>query len=206
MNRPYSVHGRARRGASGAPPACRLGGTRSATRASVRRSASTSASAQSRSTVVVAGRMVPETVSRLALRPRDRYVVRAQGEESAQAPPPAGGGRRVCHGAPATSAPVDHASRTGLGRTVRLPRRSGHDMGERPRSSARLGPDGASATAFRSGASWASGPGRRPERLVPPAASDGWPQGMRLVFIYRGSFLIRPDPKICTCTIFGGVA
>ena len=26
-----------------------------------------------------------------------------------------GGGRRVCHGAPATSAPVDHASRTGLG-------------------------------------------------------------------------------------------
>ena len=27
--------------------------------------------------------------------------------------PPAGGGRRVCHGAPATSAPVDHASRTG---------------------------------------------------------------------------------------------
>ena len=27
----------------------------------------------------------------------------------------AGGGRRVCHGAPATSAPVDHASRTGWG-------------------------------------------------------------------------------------------
>ena len=38
--------------------------------------------------------------------------------------PPCGGGRRVCHGAPATSAPVDHASRTGWGRTVRLPRRS----------------------------------------------------------------------------------
>ena len=35
---------------------------------------------------------------------------------------PAGGGRRVCHGAPATSAPVDHASRTGWGRTVRKPR------------------------------------------------------------------------------------
>ena len=34
---------------------------------------------------------------------------------------PAGGGRRVCHGAPATSAPVDHASRTGWGRTVRRP-------------------------------------------------------------------------------------
>ena len=33
------------------------------------------------------------------------------------------GGRRVCHGAPATSAPVDHASRTGWGRTVRQPRR-----------------------------------------------------------------------------------
>ena len=29
-----------------------------------------------------------------------------------------GGGRRVCHGAPATSAPVDHASRTGWGRTA----------------------------------------------------------------------------------------
>ena len=39
---------------------------------------------------------------------------------------PAGGGRRVCHGAPATSAPVDHASRTGWGRTVRPPRRSAH--------------------------------------------------------------------------------
>ena len=33
-----------------------------------------------------------------------------------------GGGRRVCHGAPATSAPVDHASRTGRGRTARRPR------------------------------------------------------------------------------------
>ena len=41
--------------------------------------------------------------------------------------PRVGGGRRVCHGAPATSAPVDHASRTGWGRTARLPRRSGHD-------------------------------------------------------------------------------
>ena len=36
--------------------------------------------------------------------------------------PPQGGGRRVCHGAPATSAPVDHASRADLGRTVRKPR------------------------------------------------------------------------------------
>ena len=33
-----------------------------------------------------------------------------------------GSERRVCHGAPATSAPVDHASRTGWGRTVRKPR------------------------------------------------------------------------------------
>ena len=33
-----------------------------------------------------------------------------------------GGERRVCHGAPATSAPVDYASRTGWGRTVRKPR------------------------------------------------------------------------------------
>ena len=32
-----------------------------------------------------------------------------------------GGGRRVCPGAAATSAPVDHASRTGTGRTVRKP-------------------------------------------------------------------------------------
>ena len=32
-----------------------------------------------------------------------------------------GGERRVCHGAPATSAPVDYASRTGWGRTVRQP-------------------------------------------------------------------------------------
>ena len=38
-------------------------------------------------------------------------------------PAPAGGGRRVCHGAPATSAPVDHASRASGGRTVRPPRR-----------------------------------------------------------------------------------
>ena len=47
---------------------------------------------------------------------------------------PAGGGRRVCHGAPATSAPVDHASRTGWGRTVRLPpQRSGQrDRADEP--------------------------------------------------------------------------
>ena len=32
---------------------------------------------------------------------------------------PRGGGRRVCHGAPATSAPVDHASRTGDGTAVK---------------------------------------------------------------------------------------
>ena len=32
-----------------------------------------------------------------------------------------GGGRRVCHGAPATSAPVDHASRASWGRTARPP-------------------------------------------------------------------------------------
>ena len=32
------------------------------------------------------------------------------------------GRRRVCHGAPATSAPVDHAFRTGWGRTARKPR------------------------------------------------------------------------------------
>ena len=44
-----------------------------------------------------------------------------------------GGGRRVCHGAPATSAPVDHASRTGWGRTVRLPRYAGHGRGSRRR-------------------------------------------------------------------------
>ena len=34
---------------------------------------------------------------------------------------PPGGGRRVCHGAPATSAPVDHASRASWGRTARPP-------------------------------------------------------------------------------------
>ena len=34
---------------------------------------------------------------------------------------PIGGGRRVCHGAPATSAPVDHASRASGGPTARLP-------------------------------------------------------------------------------------
>ena len=34
---------------------------------------------------------------------------------------PRGGGRRVCHGAPATSAPVDHASRASWGRTARPP-------------------------------------------------------------------------------------
>ena len=37
------------------------------------------------------------------------------------------GGRRVCHGAPATSAPVDHASRPGWGRTVRPPSRRGRE-------------------------------------------------------------------------------
>ena len=38
-----------------------------------------------------------------------------------------GGERRVCpNGAPATSAPVDHASRTGWERTVRLPWHGGH--------------------------------------------------------------------------------
>ena len=36
-----------------------------------------------------------------------------------------GGGRRVCHGAPATSAPVDHASRASWGRTARLPSQHG---------------------------------------------------------------------------------
>ena len=37
------------------------------------------------------------------------------------------GGRRVCHGAPATSAPVDHACRTGW--TVRPPCDGGHGAG-----------------------------------------------------------------------------
>ena len=49
----------------------------------------------------------------------------ARGGELADARPgpgSRGGGRRVCHGASATSAPVDHASRASGGRTVRLPR------------------------------------------------------------------------------------
>ena len=42
-----------------------------------------------------------------------------------------GGGRRVCHGAPATSAPVDHARPApARGRTARLPWHGGH--GRRP--------------------------------------------------------------------------
>ena len=55
-----------------------------------------------------------------------------------------GGGRRVCHGAPATSAPVDHASRAGWGRTVRPTARNGARLegelasGRSPRRSARL--------------------------------------------------------------------
>ena len=50
-----------------------------------------------------------------------------QGTCQAPAAPPGGlgGGRRVCHGAPATSAPVDHASRASWGRTARLPQPSG---------------------------------------------------------------------------------
>ena len=64
---------------------------------------------------------------------------------------PAGGGRRVCHGAPATSAPVDHASRASWGRTVRLPWHGGHGR--------RTGRRGA-----RSRATWASGQAGHPER------------------------------------------
>ena len=59
------------------------------------------------------------------------------------------GGRRVCHGAPATSAPVDHASRTGWGRTVRPPCDGGH------------GPEAAARNRCRSRAAWTSGRGWR---------------------------------------------
>ena len=41
----------------------------------------------------------------------------------------------MCHGAPATSAPVDLPA---PGRTVRPPRRAGHDLGERSRAGERL--------------------------------------------------------------------
>ena len=60
-----------------------------------------------------------------------------------------GGGRRVCHGAAATSAPVDHASRTGWGRTARPPCDGGH------------GPEAAARNRCRSRAAWASGLGWR---------------------------------------------
>ena len=65
---------------------------------------------------------------------------------------PAGGrGRtaRLPRRAPATSAPVDHASRTGWGRTVRPPCDSGH------------GPEAAARNRCRSRAAWASGQGWR---------------------------------------------
>ena len=76
-----------------------------------------------------------------------------------------GGERRVCHGAPATSAPVDYASRTGWGRTVRPPCDGGH------------GPE-AARNRCRSRAAWASGQGLAEAvvgRLVEPGVERGRP-------------------------------
>ena len=55
-------------------------------------------------------------------RPRSRYGSPRPPRHNREQLHGNGDGRRVCHGAPATSAPVDHASRTGWGRTVRKPR------------------------------------------------------------------------------------
>ena len=78
---------------------------------------------------------------------------------------PPGGGRRVCHGAPATSAPVDHASRASGGRTVRLPRpRRASGAEARAMSSEALDvePDEVSGAGRRAGlvGGAARGPGR----------------------------------------------
>ena len=78
-----------------------------------------------------------------------------------------GGGRRVCHGAPATSAPVDHASRASWGRTVRLPWHGGPrppEAAASPRTSARVPP--AVDAAARRGEPDGQARGRAADRVV----------------------------------------
>ena len=96
------------------------------------------------------------------------------------------GGRRVCHGAPATSAPVDYASRAGWGRTVRPPRRSAHRPGTITASAVRVvfGTRVVSVTLVDCPCR-VIGPasGSRPRRLRRPASGSSTPfrQGCRRV-------------------------
>ena len=131
--------------------------------------AASTCSRDSRPTVPEANRSRgPSSASRRGpQRPRVRNLAVAQrpgGQGgSDRAAFPLGGGRRVCHGAPATSAPVDHASRTGWGRTVRLPQAPGA-LGERRRTARWADPRRAQASSLPGAAIVAASGARRAQR------------------------------------------